>query len=97
MKKVRIESYFSLPTDLAAEFRGWSEFVAGDGYNVELRDLGGRSVIIRYSETEDAPELTLESSDEGALFARVLGHAVYALSAHSDTVCIHRYPEEAIQ
>jgi hypothetical protein len=94
MKKVRIESYFSLPTDLAAEFRAWPEFVAGEGYNVELRGAGGRSVFIRYSETDEVPELTVESSDEGGLFERILGHAVYALAAHSDTVCIHRYPEE---
>jgi hypothetical protein len=96
MKKVRIESYFSIPTDLAAEFRHWPEFVAGEGYNVELRGMGGRGVIVRYSETDDAPELSVESTDESGLFERVLGHVVYALAAHLDTVCVRRY-DEAIQ
>ena len=36
-RAVRIESYFSLPTDLAAEMRCWAEFVSGDGYTVLLR------------------------------------------------------------
>ncbi len=97
MKKVRIESYFSLPIDLAAEFRHWPEFVAGEGYDVELRGAGLRSVFVRYLETEDAPQLIVECADDGDLFERVLGHAIYALAAHSDTVCVHRHSEGPIQ
>jgi hypothetical protein len=32
-RSVRVESYFSLPADLAAEFREWPEFLTGVGYH----------------------------------------------------------------
>ena len=35
-RAVNIDSYFSLPTDLAAEMRSWEEFVTGSEYNVTL-------------------------------------------------------------
>lgn len=95
MKKiVRVDSYFSLPTDLAAEFRSWPEFVSGSGYQVQMESSSGESVFIRYQETETAQLMTVESAGNGDLFERVLGRALYALSAHSDTVCIHRHSEE---
>lgn len=91
---VRVDSYFSLPTDLAVEFRSWPEFVGGSGYNVQMRSSSGETVFIRYLETEGAPRMTIESVGGGELFERVLGRALYALSAHSDTVCIQRHAEE---
>jgi hypothetical protein len=87
---VRVESYFSVPTDLAAEFRSWPEFLSGSGYDVDLRSSTGEGVSIRYSEVDDAPRVTIEAGVDGELFDRVLGRALYALAAHSDTVCIHR-------
>ena len=96
MKRVvRVESYFSLPTDLAAEFRACSAFVSGRGYDVDLRSSSGESVSIRYSEVGDSPSITIEGHGGGELFDRVLGRALYALAAHSDTVCIHRHAPKA--
>lgn len=93
-RTIYIDSYFSIPTDLAGEFRSWPEFVSGSGYQVRMRSSSGESVAIRYLETEDAPRMTVESIGDGELFERVLGRALYALSAHSDTVCIRRVPDE---
>ena len=39
VEELRIQSYFSLPTDLAAEMRAWPEFVSGEGYTVNLSDV----------------------------------------------------------
>jgi hypothetical protein len=45
-KELRIQSYFSLPTDLAAEIRDGPEFVGGSGYDVDLRwPATGESVV----------------------------------------------------
>ena len=50
-KEVHIDSYFSLPTDLAGEMRGWPEFVSGEEYSVDLRrPNGGESVTVRMVE-----------------------------------------------
>jgi hypothetical protein len=43
---VRVESYFSIPTDLAAAFRSWPEFLSGRRYDVHLRISAGESVSI---------------------------------------------------
>ena len=39
-RAVYVESYFSMPTDLAGEMRDWPEFVSGHGYSVQLKSAG---------------------------------------------------------
>jgi hypothetical protein len=90
-REIRIISYFSLPTDLAAEMRAWPEFVKGAEYSVELQDpLSGESVAVRYIEEDQEHFVSVTGEGSGALFDRVLGRVVYALSAHSDDLMLHR-------
>jgi hypothetical protein len=93
---VRIWSYFSLATDLAAEMRDWPEFVTGKDYDVELRDSSsGDAVSVRYvEETQDA-EILVTGTGNGPLFDRVVGRVVHALSAHTDYLLIRRYDNAA--
>jgi len=84
-RAVRIESYFSIPTDLAAEMRSWPEFVAGDGYEVSLRS-DAEEVSISLEHDEGHPFVQVSGEGEGPLFHRVLGLTVYALAGHSDEV-----------
>jgi hypothetical protein len=89
MKRIRITSYFSLPTDLAEQMRGWPEFVAGDGYSVDLKDTAsGEAVSVRYVEEDEDPYVIVETSNAGELFDRVLGRVVSALAAHSDNLLV---------
>jgi|GEM_PF-2563616 len=92
-RRVGIGSYFSLPTDLAAELGAWPEFVTGAGYSVDLRSSAtGEIVTVRYVEADgEAPEVVVCSPDAGLLFDRVLGRVVYALSTHSDHLMIDRH------
>ena len=89
-RDVRIDSYFSLPTDLASELRAWPEFVAGEGYTVELQSPSER-VSVRPEFDEDQMFIRLTGSGTGPLFHRVLGTTVHTLSAHSDSVFITRW------
>ena len=96
MKALCIQSYFSLPTDLAAEMRDWPEFVRGSGYDVELRwPATGESVTVRYVHDNDRTyiAITSESPSEGSgsLFDRVAGRVIYALSAHTDHLLVDRH------
>ena len=89
MKRIRITSYFSLPTDLAEQMCGWPEFVAGDGYSVDLKDTAsGEAVSVRYGEAGEDPYVIVETSNAGELFDRVLGRVVSALAAHSDDLLV---------
>lgn len=56
-RRIGIGSYFSLPTDLAAELGAWSEFVAGAGYSADLKSPDtGEIVTVRFVEVEgEAP------------------------------------------
>jgi hypothetical protein len=83
---LRIESYFSLPTDLAGEMAAWEEFVSGSGYNVDLRS-GSSSVTIRF-ERSDESQFVRICGTGGPLFDRAVGAAVRALAAHSDTLVV---------
>ena len=73
--------------------RGWPEFVGGEGYSVELKDVGsGEEVTVRFVEKdEDGPHVAVRSSQAGPLFDRALGQVIYALSQHSDDLVVDRY------
>ena len=92
-RELRVQSYFSLPTDLAAEMRDWPEFVGGSGYDVELRwPATGESVTVRYIEGDgdDVSYVAITSEGNGSLFDKVAGRVVYALSADSDHLLVDR-------
>jgi hypothetical protein len=92
IRELHIQSYFSLPTDLAAEMRDWPEFVSGDGYSVNLLSkLTGEEVTVRYVEKSDDCYVIISSSAPGALFDRVVGRAVRSLIEHSDTLVVKGY------
>lgn len=84
-RAVRIDSYFSLPTDLAAEMRQWPEFVAGQGYETNLR-TAAEEVATSLQTDEGQSYLLVQGHGEGTLFYRVLGQCVYALAGDSDDV-----------
>ena len=93
VKELRIQSYFSLPTDLAAEMRGWPEFVSGEGYAANLLDAAtGEEVTVRYVEEEDDCYVIIRASSPGQLLDRVAGRAVCSLIAHSDTLVVKGTP-----
>ena len=86
---IRIESYFSLPTDLAQEMQDWPEFVQGQNHSVDLRDgVTGDVVSVRYVEAGEDCYVTVEAGKSGALFDRVVGRVVCALSTNSDRVLV---------
>ena len=92
-REVQILSYFSLPTDLAAEMRDWPEFIGGAEYAVDLRDDStAESVTVRLiaPSEEESSYVTVTGIGAGRLFERVLGRVVYALSAHSDNLMVDR-------
>ena len=91
-RTVHILSYFSLPTDLAAQMRDWKEFVAGQEYSVELKDpSSGEAVSVNYVEEGEEHYVSVSGSGCGSLFDRVLGRVIYALSEHSDNLMVDRY------
>ena len=92
--QVRINSYFSLPTDLAHEMKDWPEFINGEGYSVDLKDLSTEEeVAVRLVDGEpDVPTyVVIKTNRSGPLFDRVVGRAVFALSAHSDNIMLMRW------
>ena len=90
-REVHIVSYFSLPTDLAAEMREWPEFVTGQEYSVGLRSpVSGEAVSVRYIDDGEERYVAVTGASEGALFDRVLGKVVYALAACSDNLMVDR-------
>lgn len=84
-REVSIGSYFSLPTDLAAEMSQWVEFVSGEGYAVTLK-TATETVSTSLEHDEGHPFVLVRGSGDGHLFFRVLGVTLYALAAHSDDV-----------
>lgn len=91
-RQLRVLSYFSLETDLAAEFRVWDEFVEGDGYDVTLESTdGAERVTVRMQRPDDeAPFVAVRGEGEGVLFECVVGRTAYVLAAHSDHLMIDR-------
>jgi hypothetical protein len=95
-KSLRIISYFSLPTDLAKAMRAWPEFIAGEGYDVSLRDAKTKEeVTVRLIADENEPHVIFSSPKAGPLFDRVVGCALVAMSAHSDTLVINPHEPKA--
>jgi hypothetical protein len=91
---LRIDSYFSLDTDLAAEMSDWPEFVKGFEYSVDLKDsVTNEEVTVRLIEPktdDDHPHVQIHSNQYGALFDRVAGRTVFAMSAHTDNLMVAR-------
>jgi len=91
-REVHILSYFSLPTDLAAEMQDWPEFVAGQEYSVELKNSAlGEAVSVKYVEEGEEHYVSVTGSGSGSLFDKVLGKVIYALAGHSDNLMVARY------
>jgi hypothetical protein len=91
-REVHILSYFSLPTDLAAEMRSWPEFVSGREYSVELKDAAsGEDVRVKYNAEGEERYVSVSGSGSGSLFDKVLGRVIYALAGHSDNLMVDRY------
>lgn len=93
---VRIDSYFTLPTDLASAMRSWPEFVSGDGYRVELADGGAHvNVSLVPAVADDCQHVIVQGDSADRLFQAVLGHVTYQMAAHSDnlTICWWREHE----
>ncbi|GGD33702.1 hypothetical protein [Pseudoxanthomonas indica] len=92
-RDVRIDSYFSLPTDLAKEFAAWPEFVLGHAYNVELRS-DNEVVVVRLEDDEGKKFVRIRGSGGGPLFHCALGTVMHALSANSDSVFLTRWSDD---
>ena len=88
----RIDSYFSLPTDLAAEMRAWPEFLSGEDYHVEL-GAGAERVLVDLipAQEDDCQYVLIRGENSGRLFHAVLGQVTYALARHSDNVSVCRW------
>ena len=89
-----MDSYFSLPTDLAAEMRSWPEFRLGEGYDVRLASAHEQvavELVPRNESEEESAFVRVRGDGEGPLFHAVLGCVAYAMSAHSDSVSISRW------
>lgn len=84
-RAVYIDSYFSVPTDLAAEMRSWEEFVTGREYSVTLHSEH-EDVSTSLEEDDGRPFVLVSGTGDGPLFFRVLGLTLYALAGHSDDV-----------
>jgi hypothetical protein len=90
--QVRIDSYFSLPTDLAADMMNWPEFVRGKDYSVELEsDDETVNVKLMPAEDDDRPYVLVRGEHGGRLFLAALGYVSYALAAHSDDLQVMRW------
>ncbi len=92
--RLRIHSYFSEPTDLAAEMRGWPEFVSGSGYDVELTNKTEEVRIEMRGDAESGEFILILGSTPGELFDRVAGCAIRSLSAHTDYLMVYQCSEE---
>ena len=89
MKRLVIRSYFSLPTDLASEMRAWPEFIAGEGYSVDLMDEAtGEEITVRYVEHGEDCQVVVSSPAPSQLFDKVVGRVVCAMAAHSDNLMV---------
>jgi hypothetical protein len=84
-RSVYIDSYFSLPTDLATEMAGWPEFVSGHEYQTILR-TATEEVKTSLESDEGRPFVLVKGTGDGPLFFKVLGLSLYALAGHSDDV-----------
>lgn len=91
-RAARIDSYFSLPTDLASAMSAWPEFIEGSGYMVRLRsEAENISVDYVAGDDEDTNHVVVRGVGRGPLFHAVLGCVTYELSGHSDNVSVNRW------
>jgi hypothetical protein len=84
-REVSIDSYFSMPTDLAVTMGSWPEFVSGSGYSVSLASEHEK-VETSLEVDEGHPLVYVRGTGDGDLYFRVLGATLYALAQHSDDV-----------
>ena len=91
-RDVRLDSYFSLSTDLAAELSSLAAFVSGHEYEVDLRSTD-EVVLVRLEEDEGTRFVRVRGNGDGPLFHQVLGKVIHALSAHSDDVWLTRWSD----
>lgn len=75
----------------------WPEFVEGIEYSVDLRDsVTDEAVSVRLIDPktdDDHPHIQIRSNKYGTLFERVVGRAVFAMSAHTDNLVLMRWPD----
>ncbi len=92
MPCARIDSYFSLPTDLAAQARSWPEFVQGSEYSVDFANEDD-AVTVRLvpQADDDCDHIVVRARHESRLFHAVLGFVSFALAAHSDNVQVSKW------
>ena len=91
-REARIDSYFSLPTDLAGELRSLPEFGSGEGYFAELRsNLERVTVELVPPQEDDRQFVRVRGEGDGPLFHSVLGRVIYAMAAHSDDLSVMRW------
>ena len=88
-REIQILSYFSLPTDLAAEMLDWPESISGSEYDADLQSAE-ESVSVRFKKgnEDEQPYVVVRGQGLSLLFDKVLGRVVYALAAHSDNLMI---------
>lgn len=92
MPSARIDSYFSLPTDLAAQVMAWPEFVRGENYHVEFSNAEDEVVVeLIPAHEDDCDHVVVRAGKESRLFHFVLGFVSYALAAHSDNLQLTRW------
>lgn len=95
-RTVRLDSYFSLETDLASELRSLPEYVSGNGYSANLASGQESVVVALVPESEDDRQFVqVQGVGQGGLFETVLGRVIYAMSAHSDDVWLTRWDGDA--
>ena len=90
---LRVDSYFSLETDLAAAFRDWPEFVRGECYSGDLAS-GEESIVVRFVEAVedvDSQHVLAQGTGVGRLFDAVAGRVMYEMAAHSDDLQVMRW------
>lgn len=95
IREVRIDSYFSLPTVVAAELKSWPEFITGEGYSAELANETERiSVRLVPEKQDDTQHVLVHGEGQGRLFLSVVGCIAHAMAAHSDSVMLMRWRPE---
>lgn len=98
MKKyrVRIDSYFSLPTDLSSELNELPQFSRGVGYLVELKSkAGGVATELVPACDHDNQYVLVTGENDESLFYIVLGIVVNSMSKNSDNVSVSQWPEDS--
>lgn len=93
-QKIKIQSYFSIETDLAEEMRIWQEFVDGKDYSVDLKDATTNlPVSVRLVKEDEDYFVIVTSPLPSELFDRVIGRVTYALAKHSDYLLVYNRSE----